>query len=68
MADLVQCFGKNCVREVSTSAGRMIAYCDDCSKMNGTYIKTWHELTLEEKVEDLNSRLQRMSMYIEPIG
>ncbi len=72
MALLSQCPGHpwdyQCSNMVSHSASAMVPLCDDCAKKAGTYKKKWHEMTLEEKVEDLNQRVGGVEIHTRPIG
>jgi hypothetical protein len=40
--------------------------CDQCRRKHGW--KPWEEMTLEEKVEDLNKRIGRSDIYSTQIG
>lgn len=46
-----------CGKEICVSASNHMPECEDCQRKHGTYRKKWDEMTLEEKVEDLNRRL-----------
>lgn len=55
MVVVVPCI--SCKKEIWVPAGS-VAECDDCKRKHGACMpKKWVEMTLEEKVEDLNYRL-----------
>jgi hypothetical protein len=55
-----------CGKETIASASNHWPLCDDCKRKQGW--KPWEEMTLEEKVEDLNKRLSSLSDYSALIG
>lgn len=58
MAIITKCSG--CSTEVAASANDHHPLCENCRRKHGW--KPWEEMTLEEKVEDLNKRLSDIEM------
>jgi hypothetical protein len=67
MAIIVKCMTCG-VKDVGTSVRNPFAECEECQKKNNRYQKKWHEMTLEEKVENLNRRISRSETYNTLIG
>ncbi len=57
MAINSQC--SECSNEVTCSASDSWVLCEQCKRKHGW--KPWKEMSLEEKVEDLNERLHNVS-------
>jgi hypothetical protein len=55
-----------CGKRTIASLSNHWPLCDECKRKKGW--KPWEEMTLEEKVEDLNRRIERVSDHSAQIG